>query len=108
MESFWDILKRLMESVKSVESDEMLEVDFSSESSQQDYYATFHTDKENNVILTMFDPQQWSLVEDMAKFLNKSTEDIVRELDPTSPNVYIIGSDEIELGFGPSDDEDDF
>lgn len=105
MESFWDILKRLMESVKSVDSDEMLEVDFSSESSQQEYYATFHSDKDDNLVLTMFDPEQWSLVQDMSKFLRKPVEDIVRELDPTSPNVYIIGSDEIELG--PSD-EDDF
>jgi hypothetical protein len=106
MESFWDILKRLMESVKSVESDEMLEVDFSSESSEQNYFATFHTDKENNLVLTMFDPEQWSLVEDMAKFMNKSTEDIVRELDPTSPNVYVVRDGEIELG--PSNDEDTF
>jgi hypothetical protein len=106
MESFWDILKRLMESVKSVESDEMLEVDFSSESSEQNFFATFHTDKENNLVLTMFDPQQWSLVEDMAKFMNKSTEDIVRGLDPTSPNVYVVRDGEIELG--PSNDEDTF
>ena len=106
MESFWDILKRLMESVKSVESDEMLEVDFSSESSEQNYFATFHTDKENSLVLTMFDPEQWSLVEDMAKFMNKSTEDIVRELDPTSPNVYVVRDGEIELG--PSNDEDTF
>ena len=106
MESFWDILKRLMESVKSVESDEMLEVDFSSESSEQNYFATFHTDKENNLVLTMFDPEQWSLVEDMAKFMDKSTEDIVRELDPTSPNVYVVRDGEIELG--PSNDEDTF
>jgi hypothetical protein len=106
MESFWDILKRLMESVKSVESDKMLEVDFSSESSEQNYFATFHTDKENNLVLTMFDPEQWSLVEDMAKFMNKSTEDIVRELDPTSPNVYVVRDGEIELG--PSNDEDTF
>jgi hypothetical protein len=106
MESFWDILKRLMESVKSVESDEMLEVDFTSGSLERDYYATFHTDKDDNLVLTMFDPEQWSLVEDMAKFMNKSTEDIVRELDPTSPNVYIVSDDEIELG--PPSDEDDF
>jgi hypothetical protein len=106
MESFWDILKRLMESVKSVESDEMLEVDFSSGSSEQDYFATFHTDKENNLVLKMFDPEQWSLVEDMAKFMNKSTEDIVRELDPTSPNVYVVRDGEIELG--PPNDEDTF
>ena len=95
-----------MESVKSVESDEMLEVDFSSESSEQNFFATFHTDKENNLVLTMFDPQQWSLVEDMAKFMNKSTEDIVRGLDPTSPNVYVVRDGEIELG--PSNDEDTF
>ena len=95
-----------MESVKSVESDEMLEVDFSSESSEQNCFATFHTDKENNLVLTMFDPEQWSLVEDMAKFMNKSTEDIVRELDPTSPNVYVVRDGEIELG--PSNDEDTF
>lgn len=105
MESFWDILKRLMESVRSVEADEMLEVDFSSESSHQDYYATFHTDKDNNIVLTMFDPEQWSLVQDMSKFLSKPVEDIVRELDPTSPNIYVVSSDEIELG---PPDEDDF
>jgi hypothetical protein len=38
--------------------------------------------------------------------MNKSTEDIVRELDPTSPNVYVVRDDEIELG--PPNDEDTF
>lgn len=93
-----------METVKSVESDEMLEVDFDSQESDSHCYATFHTNEKDELVLTMFDPEQWSLVQDMAKFLHKPVEDIVRELDPDSPNVYIVSSDEIELGPPEEDD----
>lgn len=104
MESFWDILKRLMESVKSVEAEEMIEVDFDSSVETSHHYATFHTNEQGKLVLTMFDADQWSLVEDMATFMNKTTENIVRELDPNSPNVYIISDDEIELGPTSEDD----
>lgn len=107
MDSFWKILRKLMNSANELanNTEEMIELDFDSESSGSHFYATFHTNPDGNLVLTVFDAEQWSLVEDMSLFLDKSVEDIVRELDPNSPNVYIVSDDEIELG--PPDDLDD-
>lgn len=99
MNSFWKILKQLIESVNAVETaDEMLELDFESDSSQSHLYATFHTNADGNLVMSVFDNDQWSLVQDMSSFLDKSIENIVRELDPTSPNIFVLDSDEIESG----------
>lgn len=99
MDSFWKILKQLIQSVNAADAEEeMLELDFESESSQSHFYATFHTNGDGNLVMSVFDREQWSLVEDMSIFLDKSIEDIVRELDPDSPNIFVVDDDEIELG----------
>jgi hypothetical protein len=47
------------------------------------------------VVVSMFDVDQWSLISDMAAFMGKSTEDIIEELDPSSPNIMVMKPEDL-------------
>jgi hypothetical protein len=47
------------------------------------------------VVVSMFDIDQWSLISDMAAFMGKSTEDIIEELDPSSPNIMVMKPEDL-------------
>jgi hypothetical protein len=73
----------------------MMEFDFETKDEQQ-VVITFHTNDDENIVLSVFDEEQWSLIEDMAAFIEKPIEDIVRDLDPSGPSVHVIDPDELE------------
>jgi hypothetical protein len=72
-----------------------MEFDFETKDEQQ-VVITFHTNDDKNIVLSVFDEEQWSLIEDMATFISKPVEDIIRDLDPSGPSVHIIDPDELE------------
>ena len=80
----------------------MLEFDFETQD-QQEVVITFHTNDDEKIVLSLFDQEQWSLIEDMSLFLDKPVEDIVRDLDPSGPSVHVIDPDELQ---GYLDDDD--
>lgn len=101
MGSFWDIIRKIMNGLGNKDVSGLLE--YSLDGSETDEaIVTFHTNDDGFVVMSVFDSDQWSLIEDMSEFAEKPVEDIVKELDPSGPNVWVIDPDVIK-GF-----DDDF
>lgn len=91
MDRFWNLIQKIFESLKQNGS-EMMEFEFESENDSESFI-TFHTDDKGNLIMSVFDADQWSLIQDMSAFADKGVEEIVRELDPSGPNIHVIDPD---------------
>ncbi len=61
----------------------------------QEAIITFHTNDEGKMVLSVFSQEQWSLIEDMAKFVGKPVEDLVKDLDPSGPNIYVVDPEDL-------------
>jgi hypothetical protein len=98
MDPFWETVQKILKGLASKEAEGMMELEWESDKSQpdsRDYTMTFHTNEDKMMVVSVFDPDQWSLLKDMSSFLNKPVEDIVRELDPSGPNIYVVDPKEI-------------
>jgi len=100
--SFWDIVKKIMKALGDREVSSMMEFNYESDDPDaEDSVITFHTDEDGNLVMSVFDLDQWSLIEDMSDFADKDVEDIVRELDSSGPNICVISPEEIDNGDVP-------
>jgi hypothetical protein len=99
MNPYWTIIKKIIEGLNRKDVSNMMEFEYEDEDEKQSII-TFHTDEEGNLVLSVFDTDQWSLIEDMSEFAEKPVEDIIRELDPSGPNIHIVNPDDIEQGPG--------
>lgn len=72
----------------------MFEYEYES-TNHQELVATFHTRDDGMIVVSMFDVDQWSLIDDMSAFLGKPTEEIIKELDPSSPNILVVRPEDL-------------
>lgn len=91
MDRFWNLIYKIFEDLKNG-GPQMMEFEFESDDSSESFI-TFHTDSDGNLVMSVFDSDQWSLIQDMGEFANKDVEQIVRELDPSGPNIHVIDPD---------------
>jgi len=103
MSSFWNIIRKIMNGLESRDVPGILEFNLNA-SDTEEAIVTFHTNDDGRVVMSVFDSDQWSLIEDMSVFAEKPVEDIVKELDPSGPNIWVIDPDVIR---GSDDDDDD-
>ena len=94
MDSFRELLNEILQNIQASKDNATLDELYNS-SSTSDLIATFHTRKDGMVVVSMFDVDQWSLISDMAAFMGKSTEDIIEELDPSSPNIMVMKPEDL-------------
>lgn len=97
MESFWSIIQSIVNGLGNKDISGMMEFELESEDLQQSYI-TFHTNKDDMLVISVFDPEQWSLICDMSKFMDKPVEEIVKGLDPSGPNIRVVNPDELDKG----------
>jgi len=102
MGPYWKIIRKILRGLEEKDTANMMEFEYEDED-EKPSIITFHTDKDGNLILSVFDEDQWSLIEDMSEFSERSMEDIIRDLDHSGPNIHVINPDEIEQG--PDDDD---
>lgn len=95
MESFWDIVKRIVKGLGDRDVSGLTEFQFDTDNVQE-AVVTFHTNDDGMIVLSVFDQNQWSLIEDMARFVNKPVEQFVKELDPSGPNIYVVNPEDLE------------
>jgi hypothetical protein len=97
MDPFWETVQKILKGLVSKDDKGMMELEWESNEGDEsrDYTMTFHTNKDEMMVVSVFDKDQWSLLTDMSTFLNKPVEDIVRELDPSGPNIYVVNPEEI-------------
>lgn len=94
MDSFRELLNEILQNIQASKDEATLD-EFYESTSTNDLIATFHTRKDGMVVVSMFDVDQWSLISDMAAFMGKSTEDIIEELDPSSPNIMVMKPEDL-------------
>ena len=94
MDSFRELLNEILQNIQTNKGESMVEYSYES-SSHTDLIATFHTRDDGMVVVSMFDVDQWSLLSDMAAFMGKTTEDIIEELDPSSPNIMVMKPEDL-------------
>jgi hypothetical protein len=95
MESFWEVVKRIMKGLGDKDVTGLAEFQFDTENIKE-AVVTFHTNDDGNMVMSVFDQDQWSLIEDMARFVHKPVEDIVKDLDPSGPNIFIVDPDDLD------------
>lgn len=83
------MVNTILQGLSSSQDSSMVEFEFDTKDAQESVMA-FHTNEEGMIIVSIFDMDQWSLIQDMARFMNKDAEEIVRGLDPTGPNIYTV------------------
>jgi hypothetical protein len=49
---------------------------------------TVFTEKDGQITLAVFDPNQWEIVNDLCKLTDQDQEEVVRSLAKDLPNVY--------------------
>jgi hypothetical protein len=94
MDSFRELLNEILQNIQANKGEEMLGDSYES-TADNELVATFHTRDDGMVVVSMFDIDQWSLISDMAAFMGKSTEDIIEELDPSSPNIMVMKPEDL-------------
>ena len=94
MDSFRELLNEILQNIQASKNEATLE-EFYESTSINNLVATFHNRSDGMVVVSMFDVDQWSLISDMAAFIGKSTEKIVEELDPSSPNIMVIRPEDL-------------
>jgi hypothetical protein len=92
MDSFREILNEILKNIQDSKGGALFEYE---STSHHDLVATFHTRDDGMVVVSMFDVDQWSLISDMSAFLGKPTEEIVKELDPSSPNIMVLKPEDL-------------
>jgi hypothetical protein len=95
MDSFWDMVKRIMRGLGDRDVSGLTEFSFDTDNPEETIL-TFHTNDNGKMVLSVFSKEQWSLIEDMSKFVGKPTEDIVKELDPSGPNIYVLDPEDLD------------
>jgi hypothetical protein len=94
MDSFRELLNEILQNIQASKDQATLD-EFYESTAHSDLIATFHTRSDSMVVVSMFDIDQWSLISDMAAFMGKSTEDIIEELDPSSPNIMVMKPEDL-------------
>jgi hypothetical protein len=94
MDSFRELLNKILQNIQASKDQSTLE-EFYESTAHNDLIATFHTRSDGMVVVSMFDIDQWSLISDMAAFMGKTTEDIIEELDSSSPNVMVMKPEDL-------------
>jgi len=94
MESFWDMVRKILGGLGNKDVSGLAEFEFETDDPDE-AIITFHTSDEGKIVLSIFDDEQWSLIEDMAKFLDKPVEEVVKELDPSGPNIYVLDPEDL-------------
>jgi len=94
MDSFRELLNEILQNIQASKDQATLD-EFYESTTHSDLIATFHTRSDSMVVVSMFDIDQWSLISDMAAFMGKSTEDIIEELDPSSPNIMVMKPEDL-------------
>ena len=92
MDSFREILNEILQNIQANRDNFTFEYE---STSHADLVATFHTRDDGMIIVSMFDVDQWSLISDMAAFMGKTPEDIIKELDPSSPNIMVLKPEDL-------------
>ena len=94
MDSFREILNEILQNIQDNKNGPMFEYGYES-TSHHDLVATFHKRDDGMIVVSMFDVDQWSLISDMAAFMGKTPEDIIKELDPSSPNIKVLRPEDL-------------
>lgn len=93
MESFWEIINKILKGIQGRDVSNMMEFEFDME--EEEVTICFHTVDNGNIVISIFDPEQWSLIEDMSKFLGKEPQDIIKDLDPSGNNIFVVDPKEL-------------
>lgn len=75
----------------------LFEFDETDPMSSENIIICLHTEDDYNYTMSVFNTEQWSMIQDISELTSQDIEEVVRSLDTNSPNIFTFTKDDFEF-----------
>ncbi len=97
MDFFFRLINKFIDKVNRSGMSNLFEFDETDPLSSENIIICIHTEDDENYTMAVFNTDQWAMVQDISELTSQDVEEVVRSLDPSSPNILTFTKD--DFGF---------
>lgn len=97
MDFFFRLINKFIDKLNKTGKSDLFEFDETNPLSTDNVIVCIHTEDDEVYTMSVFNIEQWSMVQDISELTSQDIEEVVRSLDPNSPNIITFTKDDFDF-----------
>jgi len=94
---FYNLINKFIDKVNKSGMSNLFEFDETNPMGTDNVIICIHTEDDYHYTMSVFNTEQWSMIQDICELTSQNPEEVVRSLDSNSPNIMTFTKD--DFGF---------